>query len=167
MMPDVSFAYLFSLNGNISLVNHYAIFWSIAPSVVDVYLVMNAITWAQTTMFTDQITSCLWSHICCFHSNFTVHIVGQYHKAWVSWICLDWFAGEVMTSFNCVVIPTPGNWFQTNTLEHEHDETDSWVHLLCVFYQWQRYSNSVTNYDRNLSLYCGSVKPKFKTGSGY
>ena len=25
-------------------------FWSIAPSVVDIYLVMSAITWAQTTV---------------------------------------------------------------------------------------------------------------------
>ena len=45
------------------------------------------------------------------------------------------FAGEVMTSFNHVVIPTRsnhGNWFQTNSLENEHDEPDSCVHLLQV-----------------------------------
>ena len=29
------------------------------------------------------------------------------------------FAGEVMTSFNYVMIPTQGNWFQTNSLEYE------------------------------------------------
>ena len=46
------------------------------------------------------------------------------------------YAGEVMTSFNHVMMLTRGNWFQTNTLEHEHDESDSCVHLLCVFYQW-------------------------------
>ena len=40
-----------------------------------------------------------------------------------------------MVSFNRVVIPTRGNWFQANSLEHEHDESDSCVHLLCVFYQ--------------------------------
>ena len=42
------------------------------------------------------------------------------------------FAGEVMTSFNHVVIATRGNWFQTNSLEHEHDESDSCV-AVCVF----------------------------------
>ena len=36
------------------------------------------------------------------------------------------FAGEVMTSFNHVVTPTRGNWFQTNSLEHEHDGPYSW-----------------------------------------
>ena len=45
-------------------------------------------------------------------------------------------AGEVMMSFNYVVTPTRGNWFKTNSLEHEHDESHSCVHLLCVFYQW-------------------------------
>ena len=69
-----------------------------------------------------------------------------------------------MTSFNYVVIPTRGNWFQTNSLEHEHDESDSCVHLVC-------FTNgkdiAVANFDQNLSLYCGSVKPKFKTGCGY
>ena len=35
-------------------------------------------------------------------------------------------------SFNHVVIPTRGKWFQTNSLEHEHDEWGSCVHLLCV-----------------------------------
>ena len=40
---------------------------------------------------------------------------GQY----TNWI--GQFAGEVMTSFNYVVAPTWGNWFQTNALEHEHD----------------------------------------------
>ena len=38
-----------------------------------------------------------------------------------------------MTSFNHAVIPTRGNWFQTNSLEHEHDESDSCVHLLVCF----------------------------------
>ena len=37
-----------------------------------------------------------------------------------------------MMLFNHVVIPTRGNWFQANLLEHEHDESDSCVHLLCV-----------------------------------
>ena len=44
------------------------------------------------------------------------------------------FAGEVK-SFNHVVIPTRGNRFHTNSSQHEHDELDSCVHLLCVFYQ--------------------------------
>ena len=38
------------------------------------------------------------------------------------------FAGEVMTSFNYVMIPTRGNLFQTNSLEHE---SGNWAHLLC------------------------------------
>ena len=43
---------------------------------------------------------------------------------------------------NHVVKPTRGNWFQTNSLEHEYDKSD-------------RYSGSVANYDQHLSLYCG------------
>ena len=27
-----------------------------------------------------------------------------------------------MTSFNYIIIPTRGNWFQTNPLEHESDD---------------------------------------------
>ena len=50
------------------------------------------------------------------------------------------------------VMMTRGNRFQTNSLEHKHDESDSCVHLLCVFYQWQRHSSSVANYDQHLSL---------------
>ena len=48
LMADVSFALLFLVVDNdVSILNHN--FLSIAPSVVDIYLVMNAITWAQTT----------------------------------------------------------------------------------------------------------------------
>ena len=32
------------------------------------------------------------------------------------------YAGTVMTSFDHVMIPTRGNWFQTNPLEHEADD---------------------------------------------
>ena len=51
------------------------------------------------------------------------------------------YAGTVMMSFNHVmIIPTRGNWFQTNPLEHELDDR---ADLLCVFYHWQRYGTSV------------------------
>ena len=94
-------------------------------------------------------------------------ILLSFSGVWYGLLCNHEFAVEVMTSFNHIVIPARGNWFQTNSQEHEHDESDRCVHLLCVFYQWQRYSSSVANYDQHLSLYCGSVKPKFKTGSEY
>ena len=32
------------------------------------------------------------------------------------------YAGTVMTSFNYIIMPTLGNWFQTNPLEHELDD---------------------------------------------
>ena len=76
------------------------------------------------------------------------------------------FAGEVMPSFNRVVISTRGNWFKTYSLEHEHDELDS-SFSVCVLPMAKIYSGSVANYDQHLPLYCGSVKPKFKTGFGY
>ena len=41
------------------------------------------------------------------------------------------FIGEVMTSFNHVVIPTRGIRFQTNSLEHEHDESGRCVGSAC------------------------------------
>ena len=39
------------------------------------------------------------------------------------------FARELMTSVNHVMTPTRGNWFQTNSLEHE---SDNYANLLCV-----------------------------------
>ena len=49
-MADASFAYMFSVVDNeISFVNH-ELFWSMAPSIVDIYLVMSAAMWAQTTV---------------------------------------------------------------------------------------------------------------------
>ena len=37
-----------------SILNHKIIFLSIAPSEVDIYLVMSAIAWAQTTVTVDE-----------------------------------------------------------------------------------------------------------------
>ena len=73
------------------------------------------------------------------------------------------YAGTVITSFNHVMIPTRGNWFQTNPLEHESDDR---ADLLCRFYMYLSWHFS-GKFDQHLSLYCGSVKPKFKTGPGY
>ena len=54
LMADVSFAFLFSVVDNdISILNH-KIFLSIAPSVVDIYLLMSPITWAQTTVMASS-----------------------------------------------------------------------------------------------------------------
>ena len=36
------------------------------------------------------------------------------------------YAGTMMTSFNYIMIPTRGNWFQINPLEHE------WMTRLCL-----------------------------------
>ena len=52
LIVDVSFAYLFSVADNdIPILNHNIFFHLIAPSVVDTYLVMSPITWAQTTVY--------------------------------------------------------------------------------------------------------------------
>ena len=41
--------------------------------------------------------------------------------------------GYWMTSFDHVMIPTRGNWFQTNPLEHEsNDRTGNTVSSMCV-----------------------------------
>ena len=36
------------------------------------------------------------------------------------------FSGEVMTLFNHVMIPTRGNWFQTNSLDYDLDNRAGW-----------------------------------------
>ena len=41
------------------------------------------------------------------------------------------YAGIVMMSFDHVLIPTRGNWFQTNPLEHESDDGNT-VSFVCV-----------------------------------
>ena len=76
------------------------------------------------------------------------------------------YAGTVMMSFNYIIIPTLGNWFQTNPLEHELDECiGNTVPSVCVTsgkdmaLQGQMWSAFVT-------ALC-SVKPKFHTGLGY
>ena len=71
-----------------------------------------------------------------------IHLTEHEKRMWI-----QLFAGEVMTSFN----------HAGYRHEHEHDELDSCVYLVCVFYQWQRYSSSVVNYDQHLSLYYGFV----------
>ena len=38
-------------------------FWSIAPSLVDIYLVMSAITWAQTTVCDACNLNCVGSQV--------------------------------------------------------------------------------------------------------
>ena len=76
------------------------------------------------------------------------------------------YACTVNTSFDHVMIPTHGNWFQTNPLLHESDDRAvNTVSSVCVTngkdMALQR------KFDQHLSLYCGFVKPKFKTGPGY
>ena len=39
------------VHNDTAILNHKIIFLSIAPSVVGIYLLMNAITWAQTTVY--------------------------------------------------------------------------------------------------------------------
>ena len=55
------------------------------------------------------------------------------------------YAGTVVTSFNQVMIPTRGNWFQTNTLAHESDDRADNTVSFCVCYQWQRYGTSAVD----------------------
>ena len=43
------------------------------------------------------------------------------------------YTGTAMTSFNYAMIPTRGNWFLTNRLEHESDDrTGNTVSSVCV-----------------------------------
>ena len=70
-----------------------------------------------------------------------------------------------MTSFDHVMITTRGNWFQTNPLEHKSDDcarnTVSSVLLMVKIWHFSG------KFDQHLSLYYGSIKPKFRTGLGY
>ena len=73
------------------------------------------------------------------------------------------FGGEVMISFNHVMIATRGNWFQTNPVDHDLDNR---ADPLCVFYQRVKIQQT-RKFNLHLLLYCDSIKLKFKTGSGY
>ena len=70
-----------------------------------------------------------------------------------------------MTSFDHVMIPTRGNWFSKNPLEHESDDcTGNTVSSVCVTNGKDMHFSG--KFDQH-SLYCGSVKPKLKTGPEY
>ena len=68
-----------------------------------------------------------------------------------------------MTSFHYAIIPPRGKWFQTNQPDHESDDR---ALVLCVL-PMRKMWYFTGKYDQHLSLYCGSVKPKLQTGSGY
>ena len=74
---------------------------------------------------------------------------------------LSIYAGTVRTSFDYIIIPTRGNWVQTNPLQHESDDwAGNTVSCACV-----------TN-GKDMALQCqilstfvsafGSVKPTLK-----
>ena len=71
--------------------------------------------------------------------------------------------------FSRVMIPTRGNWFQTNLLDHEsHDHAGNTVYSVSVrVLPMVKIWDFSGKFDQHLSLYCGSIKPKFKTGPGY
>ena len=63
-------------------------------------------------------------------------------------------------------IPTHGNWFQTNRIPLEHgsdDCPDNTVYSVLPMGKIRHFSGK---FDQDLSLYCGSIKPKFQTGLG-
>ena len=68
-----------------------------------------------------------------------------------------------------IILPIPkgGNWFQTNPREHELDyQADNSISSVC--YQWERYGTHLSSkFVQDLSLYCGSVKPKSRPGWEY
>ena len=70
-----------------------------------------------------------------------------------------------MMSFDIILsIPTGGNWFQTNPLEHESDDwADIIVSFVCVLPMGKIWHFS-GKFDQDLPLYFGSVKLKFQTG---
>ena len=74
-----------------------------------------------------------------------------------------------MTSFDHVMIPTRGNWFQTNPRGHKsNDRAGNTASPVCVcVLPMVKILHFSGKFDQHLSLYCGSVKPKFKTGPGY
>ena len=73
-----------------------------------------------------------------------IYIINQQNENWI-WPTSDLFlldcntniyAGTVMTSFDHVMIPTRGTWFQTNPLDHELDDhAGNTVSFVCVCYQ--------------------------------
>ena len=71
-----------------------------------------------------------------------------------------------MKLFNHVMIPTRGTWFQTNPPEHESDDCDGNT-VPSVYVTNGKKWHISGKFDQRLSLYFGSVKPKFKTGPGY
>ena len=78
----------------------------------------------------------------------------------------DEYAGKLMTSFDHVMILTRGNRFQTNPLEHKLDDlAGDTVYSVCVT-DGKDIWHFNGNFDHHFSLYCGSVKPKFKTRPG-
>ena len=77
-----------------------------------------------------------------------------------------------MTSFDHVMIPTCGNWFQKKKKKKKgHESMNRMIalvieYLLCVLLMVKIW-HLRGKFDQHLSLYCGSVKPKFKIGPGY
>ena len=67
-----------------------------------------------------------------------------------------------MTSFYYAIMPSRGNWFQTNKPDHESEDQL----LLCVL-PIRNIRHFSGKFDQHFSLYCGSVKPKLPTGPGY
>ena len=75
-----------------------------------------------------------------------------------------------MTSFDYIIIPTCGNWFQTNPLHSINwmiiDSAGNTVSSVCVTNgKDDRHFSS--KFDQHLSLYCGSSQAEFQTGLGY
>ena len=77
--------------------------------------------------------------------------IQQKHRWRIRFCSVPRYAGTVIMSFDHVIISTPGNWFQTNTLEHESDDrTGNTVSSVCVTngkdtaLEWQIWPTYVT-----------------------
>ena len=72
----------------------------------------------------------------------------------MQWTGLGLYAGTVMTSFHHVMIPTHGNWFLKNPLEHESNDRDV-LPMVNLFGQ------------QNYVTVLWFRETEIKTGSGY
>ena len=79
--------------------------------------------------------------------------VGPFYTILVYYLLVKWWRHLTML------------WYWHESSKQTHYESDNCAHQLCVLMvKIQQFS---CKYDQHLSLYCASVKPKFKTGSGY
>ena len=102
----------------------------------------------------DAVTAVDFAPVLSSDDRWVLQFLGSQNEVWVQgtyWIYASFlFTGTVMTSFNHVMIPTRGKWFQTNPPEHESDDR---ADLLCVL-QVVKIWHFSSKLDQLLWLFC-------------